>query len=217
LVPGFPLDGGRILRGIVWGINKNFTHATQIAANAGRAFAYLMIIVGIWQALNGNWIGGLWIAFIGWFLLSAAQESYAHVAIRSTLTGLRAEDMMTSDVPTVPRDLSLEEYVHEVLRTGRRCHIVTGAGTPVGMITLHAVRKVPRENWSSNSVQAAMLSLDHVHSAAPDEPALGVLERMQREDIDQMPILAEGRIIGMIGRETILRVLHTRLQIGHLT
>jgi Zn-dependent protease len=217
LVPGFPLDGGRILRGIVWGINKNFTHATQIAANAGRAFAYLMIIVGIWQALNGNWIGGLWIAFIGWFLLSAAQESYAHVAIRSTLTGLRAEDMMTSDVPTVPRDLSLEEYVHEVLRTGRRCHIVTGAGTPVGMITLHAVRKVPRENWSSNSVQAAMLSLDHVHSAAPDEPALGVLERMQREDIDQMPILAEGRIIGMIGREAILRVLHTRLQIGHLT
>ena len=217
LVPGFPLDGGRILRGIVWGINKNFTHATQIAANAGRAFAYLMIIVGIWQALNGNWIGGLWIAFIGWFLLSAAQESYAHVAIRSTLTGLRAEDMMTSDVPTVPRDLSLEEYVHEVLRTGRRCHIVTGAGTPVGMITLHAVRKVPRENWSSNSVQAAMLSLDHVHSAAPEEPALGVLERMQREDIDQMPILAEGRIIGMIGRETILRVLHTRLQIGHLT
>ena len=143
LLPGFPLDGGRILRGIAWGITKDFTRATRIASDSGKFFAYILIFIGIWQALNGNWVGGLWIAFIGWFLLSAAQESYAQVAIRNTLTGVRAEDIMTTDVPTVSRDISLEEYIHEVLRTGRRCHIVTADGNPVGLITLHGVRSVP--------------------------------------------------------------------------
>jgi Zn-dependent protease/predicted transcriptional regulator len=216
LVPGFPLDGGRVLRGIAWGINKDFARSTRIASNAGRVFAYLMIFIGIWQALNGNWVGGVWLAFIGWFLLSAAQESYAQVAIRNTLTGLRAEDIMTRDVPTVPRDMSLEEYVHEVLRTGRRFHIVTGAGNPVGIVTLHAARTVPREEWSNTSIQAAMVPLDRIHSASPEEPAIEVLERMQREDINQMPVVTAGQITGMIARETILRVLQTRLQLGQL-
>src|SRR5579872_6645340 len=123
LVPGFPLDGGRVLRGIAWGITKNFDKATKIASTTGKIFAYLMIILGAWQALNGNWVGGLWTAFIGWFLLSAAQESYAQVAVQNTLTGVRAGDVMTHDIPTVTRDMSIDEYVHEVLRTGARFHI----------------------------------------------------------------------------------------------
>src|SRR3984893_789806 len=216
LLPGFPLDGGRILRGIAWGITGNFARATQIASSAGKLLAYLMIFVGIWQALNGNWVGGLWTAFIGWFLLSAAQESFAQVAIRSTLTGVRAEDIMTSDIPTVARDMSLEEYVHEVLRTGRRFHVVTGAGKPVGLITLHAARTAPKDEWPNTSLQAVMLPIDRIHSASPEEPALAILERMQREDINQMPVISEGRIVGMIARDTILRVLQTRLQLGHL-
>jgi Zn-dependent protease/predicted transcriptional regulator len=214
LLPGFPLDGGRILRGIAWGITKDFTRATSIASTSGKFFAYVLILVGIWQALNGNWVGGLWTAFIGWFLLSAAQESYAHVAIRNSLTGVRAQDIMTSDVPTVARDISLEEYVHEVLRTGRRCHVVTAAGKPVGLVTLHGVRSVPRDEWNNTSIQAVMLPLDRIHSASPDEPALGVLDRMQSEDINQMPVVSEGHIVGMIARDTILRFLQTRLQLG---
>jgi Zn-dependent protease/predicted transcriptional regulator len=216
LVPGFPLDGGRVLRGIAWSFTGDFARATRIASTSGKAFAYLMIFAGVWMALHGNWVGGLWIAFIGWFLLSASQESGAQVAIRNTLTGVRAADIMTQDVPTVPRDISLEDYVHEVLRTGRRFHIVTGAGKPVGLVTLQAVRTIPREEWANTSIQAAMLVLDRIHSATPEEPVLGVLERMQREDINQMPVVSEGHIVGMIARDTILRVLQTRLQVGHL-
>jgi Zn-dependent protease/predicted transcriptional regulator len=216
LLPGFPLDGGRILRGIVWGITGNFTKATRAASNAGRVIAYLMISLGVWQALNGNWVGGLWTAFIGWFLLSAAQESYAQVAIRHTLVGVRAEDIMSRDIPTVTRDMSLEEYVHEVLRTGHQYHIVTGAGNPVGMITLQAARTVPREEWAHNSRQAVMLPFDRIHPASPDEPALGVLERMQTEEVNQLPVISDGHIVGIIARDTILRVLQTRLQVGHL-
>jgi len=216
LLPGFPLDGGRILRGIVWGITHDFTKSTRVAANSGRVLAYLMIFVGIWQSLNGNWVGGLWTAFIGWFLLSAAQESYAQVAIRHSLTGVRAEDIMTRDIPTVSRDMSIEEYVQEIFRTGHQYHVVTGAGAPVGMVTLQAARSVPRSEWGNTSVQAIMLPFDRIQPASPEEPALGVLERMQKEEVGQLPVVSDGHIVGIIARETILRMLQTRLQLGHI-
>jgi Zn-dependent protease len=214
LAPGFPLDGGRILRAIAWGITKDFAKATRIASRSGQLLAYMLILLGVWQAFNGNWVNGLWLAFIGWFLRTAAQETYAQVAIQSTLAGLRAADIMTPDVPTVPRDMSLENYVQEVLRTGRRCHIVTGNGVPVGLVTLHAVRDCPREEWSNTSVQAAMRKVDDIQWAAPSESVLEILSRMRERDINQMPVLEEGRIVGIVARDAILRVLQTRIQVG---
>ena len=216
LAPGFPLDGGRVLRSIVWRITGDLSKAARIASQTGQLFAYVMIFGGIWIALRGNWFGGLWWVFIGWFLLSAAQESYAQVAIRNTLAGVSAADIMSQDVPTVARDLSLESYVHEVLRTGRRCHIVTGNGVPVGLVTLHAAQAIPRDEWPNTSIQAAMRAMDKIKWASPPEPVLSILERMQAEDINQMPVLDDGRVVGMIARDSILRVLQARLQIGHL-
>ncbi|HTR45931.1 MAG TPA: site-2 protease family protein [Verrucomicrobiae bacterium] len=216
LVPGFPLDGGRVLRGIAWGITGNFLRATQIASNAGRFFAYLLIAIGISGALEGNWVGGLWMAFIGWFLLEAARESFAQVAIRGTLAGVHAQDIMAHDIPTVPRDMSVEEYVHEVMRTGRRCHIVASGDQPVGLVTLRQASGVPRADWSSTSVQAIMVPMERVQTAAPEESAQRVLERMQTADINQMPVISGNAVVGMIGRDAILRVLQTRLQAGHL-
>lgn len=221
LLPGFPMDGGRVLRAIVWGITKNFDRATQIASRSGQVFAYMMIMLGIWAIMErdsgvsrflGGWSGGLWLAFIGWYLLSAAQETYTQVAIRHTLTGLSAADIMSPDVPTVARDISLEDYVHEVLRTGRRCHVVTGNGMAVGLVTLHQVQHFPREEWANTSIQAAMVPLGAIQWVTPNDPVTSVLERMQREDVNQMPVLQEGHIIGMIARDSILRVIQTRLQ-----
>jgi CBS domain-containing protein len=174
-----------------------------------------MIFVGIWQALNGNWVGGLWTAFIGWFLLSAAQETFAQVAVRSTLNGVLAGDIMSRDIPTVTRDISIEEYVHEILRTGHQYHVVTGAGTPVGIVSLQAARSAPREEWGNTSIQAVMQPLDRVPTVTPNDPALGILERMQSEEVGQIPVVSDGRIVGIIGRDTILRALQTRLQLGH--
>ena len=216
LVPGFPLDGGRVLRGIAWGITGNFLRATQIASNAGRLFAYFMIAYGVWGALRGNWVGGLWIAFIGWFLLEAARESFTQVAIRDTLADVRAQDIMVRDIPTVARDMSVDEYVHEVLRTGRRCHIVTAGEAPVGLVTLQAAGAVSRHEWPNTSIQAIMVPMARVETATPGDSALQILERMQSADINQMPIVSDHHIVGMIGRDAILRVLQTRLQAGHL-
>jgi Zn-dependent protease len=216
LAPGFPLDGGRILRSIAWGWTGSYTRATRFASLGGQLLAYLMIFLGIWQVVRGNWVGGLWLAFIGWFLLTAAQESYAQVAMRNALRGLRARDIMTQELPMVPRDMSLEEYVHEMLRTGRRCHLVVSDEALVGLMTLHALNRVPREEWPHTSVQAAMVPREEVRSTPPDTPLLQILERMQGDDVNQMPVVVDGQVVGLVTRDSILRVIQTRVEMGEL-
>lgn len=220
LIPGFPMDGGRVLRAAVWGATKNYDKASRIASRSGQFIAYGMIVLGIWAVVQqdsevsrllGGWFGGIWLAFIGWFLLSASHESYTQVAVRNMLAGLHAGDVMSPDVPTVPRDISLEDYVHEVLRTGRRCHVVTGNGMAVGLVTLHRAQHFPRDEWANTSIQAAMVPQNGIHWVSPSEPVMGVLERMQTEDVNQMPVLQQGHIIGMISRDSILRVVQTRM------
>jgi predicted transcriptional regulator len=214
LVPGFPLDGGRILRAIVWGITGDYTRATRFASRGGQLLAYVLILTGIWQSLTGSFVGGLWLAFIGWFLLTAAQESYAQVAIRGALRGLRADDIMSRELPTIGRDISLEEYGHEVLRTGRRCHLVVTDGELMGLMSVHLLNRVPHENWASTSVQAAMIPREQIHWTAPEEPVLSLLERMQNEDINQMPVVTAGQVVGLVSRESILRVVQTHAEVG---
>jgi Zn-dependent protease/predicted transcriptional regulator len=214
LVPGMPLDGGRILRAIAWAKTKDPNRATQLASRSGQFLAYLLILAGIVIAVqSGHWLSGLWWIFIGWFLLSAAQQSYAQVAVRRVLDGLYAADVMSAELPTIDRTLSLEDYLHEVLRTGRRCHLVLGNNEMVGLITLQNVRHFPREEWLNTSIQAAMLPRDRIEWAQADEPALGILERMQSNDINQMPVLRDGQVVGMVSRDAMLRVIQTRMQL----
>jgi Zn-dependent protease len=221
LLPGFPLDGGRIFRAIVWGIKKDFSKATRIAGASGKLVAYTMILFGAWGAFNGSVTQGLWIAFIGWFLLTAAQESVAQVALRENLSGLRAADVMSHEVPTVARDISLEEYGAEVLRTGRRCHLVLTDDHLVGMMNVHTLNSVPRDEWAHMSVQAVMIPREKILWASPDESLLGLLERLLASDVNQMPVVGssangDAHIIGMVTRDSILRVVQTRAELGSL-
>ena len=222
LLPGFPLDGGRIFRAMVWGITKDFTRSTKVAAASGKLVAYGMIVFGAWFALSkGQWQSGLWYAFIGWFLLNAAQESVAQIAIRETLSGLHAADVMSQEVPIIPREISLDDYSHEVLRTGRRCHLVVTDERMVGMMNVHTLNSVPREEWTHMSVQAVMIPRDKILWASPEEPLLGLLERLLAADINQMPVVSGtendgAHIIGMITRDSILRVMRTRAEVGPL-
>ncbi len=221
LLPGFPLDGGRIFRAIVWGVTKNYVRATKIAGTSGKLIAYGMILFGAWYAMQGQWAAGLWLAFIGWFLLTAAQESVAQVAIREALTGLSAGDVMTHEVPTIGGGLTLEDYGAEVLRTGRRCHLVLTDDRMVGMMNVHRLNATPREEWATTSVQAAMIPREQVLWTTPDEPLLGLLERLLAADINQMPVVAGAgdggtHVIGMISRDSILRVIQTRSELHRL-
>jgi len=223
LLPGFPLDGGRVFRAIVWGVTKDFARATKIAGTSGKVVAYGMIVFGAWLGMTkGQWTSGLWLAFIGWFLLNAAQESVAQVAIRETLSGLHAADVMSHEIPTVPRNMSLEEYGHEVTRTGRRCHLVTTDDRLMGMMNVNALNSVARNDWGNMSVQAVMIPRDKILWARPEEPLLGLLERLVSADVNQMPVVTDtendgAHIIGMITRDSILRVMQARSEVGSLT
>jgi Zn-dependent protease/predicted transcriptional regulator len=223
LLPGFPLDGGRVFRAIVWGVTKDFARATKIAGTSGKVVAYGMIVFGAWLGMTkGQWTSGLWLAFIGWFLLNAAQESVAQVAIRETLSGLHAADVMSHEIPTVPRNMSLEEYGQEVARTGRRCHLVTTDDRLMGMMNVNALNSVRRDDWGNMSVQAVMIPRDKILWARPEEPLLGLLERLVSADVNQMPVVTDtendgAHIIGMITRDSILRVMQARSEVGSLT
>lgn len=223
LLPGFPLDGGRVFRALVWAITKDFGRATRIAGATGKLVAYAMIVLGIWMAFGkGQPMTGVWFAFIGWFLLNAAQESVTQVAVRETLSGLHAVDVMSHEVPTVSRDISLEEYGREVSRTGRRCHLVVSDDRLVGMMNVHQLNSVPREEWSHTSVQAAMIPREKILWAKPEEPLLGLLERLLAADVNQMPVVTGAEndgahIIGMVTRDSILRVMQARSEVGTLT
>lgn len=226
LLPGFPLDGGRIFRAIIWGATRNFSKATRIAGGSGRLIAYALILLGGFAvfkglATPGMVVPGLWSVFIGFFLLNASQETVAQAAIRETLSGLRAADVMSHEVPTVGRAISLEEYGAEVLRTGRRCHLVITDDRLVGMMNVHTLNAVPRHEWAHTSVQAVMIPRERILWATPDEPLLGLLERLLTADVNQMPIVSgsddgAAQIIGMVSRDSILRVMQTRSELGPL-
>ena len=220
LLPGFPLDGGRIFRAAVWGATKDFARATRIASTSGQLVAYGMILLGAWYAAaKGQWQSGLWLACIGFYLQSAARDSIAQLAIRETLVGLRASDVMNNEVPTINRNTSLEEYSSEVLRTGRRCHLVVTEDRLVGMMNVQALNSVSRDEWGSNSVQAVMIPRERISWAAPEEPLLRLLERLLAADINQMPVVSvsgedDAQVIGMVTRDSILRVMQTRAELG---
>lgn len=219
LAPGFPLDGGRIFRAIVWGITKDFSRATLIAGSSGRVVAYALMGIGGYEVFYKNdWFSGLWLGVIGLYLLNAAQQSIAQLTIRDALAGLHASDVMSHEVPTIDGHITLEEYGSEVLRTGRRCHLVLSGERLVGMMNVHMLNAVSRSEWANNSVQAAMIPRDKIQWTSPDEPLLRLLERLLSADINQMPVVSGAsdeapQIVGMVTRDSILRVMQTHSEL----
>jgi predicted transcriptional regulator len=213
LIPGFPLDGGRVFRALVWGRLGDFTRATRIAGDMGKGVAYLFILGGIWIGLSGALVEGLWIVFIGWFLMSAAEMSVQQVALKQALAGLRARDVMTPDYPSVPDYMSLSQLVEDyILLTGRRCFVVTTNGQLLGLITVHQVKNIPRADWPHTSVRQAMVPVARLQRVAPDAEVSEVLALMDDGDIGQVPVVRDGQLLGLIGRDHLLRIIRAQLE-----
>lgn len=211
MIPGFPLDGGRVLRSIIWGITKNADRATRIAARVGQVVAVLFILDGIWQFFHGGGFGGLWIAFIGWFLMDAAKASYAEVEAASALRDLRVSDIMSRECVVVNRGMSLQEFVNiYLLTTGQRCFAVEDHGQLTGLITLRDVSRIPRDRWEQATVGEAMRPGKELHTVSPDAPVLDALKLMVRNDINQLPVVAQGALQGIVSRAQIMQLLQIR-------
>jgi CBS domain-containing protein len=213
MIPGYPLDGGRVLRALIWWVTHNADRATRLAAQVGQAVAFLFILAGLFRFFVGANFGGLWLAFIGWFLLDASRASYVQVEMMAGLHDRRVADIMDRDYVTVEGGLSLQDFVDEyLLRSGRRCFVVLQNDQVAGLITPHEVKLVDRQNWAQTTVQSVMRPLRQLRTVGPNTPALQALELMSREDINQLPVISDGHLAGIFSRGHVLRFLRTHAE-----
>ncbi|HEX4999653.1 MAG TPA: site-2 protease family protein [Terriglobia bacterium] len=211
LIPGYPLDGGRILRSIVWSITGNMMRATRIAAAVGEFIAIGFIVLGLFRFFSGAGIGGLWLAFIGWFLSQAASASYEELETTTALGEVRVGDVMTDDCPRIDGDMDLRTFAEDyLLRTGRRCFIVAQGGRDMALITVHELKQVPRERWPFKLISDIARPIESVRTVSPETGVKEALDLMVRDDVNQLPVVVNGRLAGVISRGNVLQFLKTR-------
>jgi Zn-dependent protease len=214
LLPGYPLDGGRVFRALVWAVTGSLRRATMAAGAIGQLLAWGFMLLGVLMLLRGNLAGAWWI-FIGLFLNNAAVASVQQVTLSEALAGHTVREVMQPDCPTVPPDMSLAQVVEDVvLSSGRRSFPVVRDGKLLGLMTLHEFRRISRSEWLSTPVSQAMIPPERLHTARPDERVSEVVARMTAADINQMPVLDDGRLAGMVSRDGILAFLRTRAELG---
>lgn len=214
LVPAFPLDGGRVLRAILWGISGSYMDATRWSSNGGRFFGWLLITAGIFMVLGipvpffGVGIGGLWLVFIGWFLSRVATASFQQASVKESLTKVRVADIMRTEVDTVSPGLSIAALVEDyILARGQRGFPVEDEGALVGMISFDDVRRISQEQWHATRVSDLMTSRDRLLTLEADEDSFDALARLSAGNVNQMPVLQQGKLVGLLRREDVLRWL----------
>jgi Zn-dependent protease/predicted transcriptional regulator len=215
MIPGYPLDGGRILRSVLWWISGSMQRATRWASQVGQGVAFLFILFGLFRFFVGANFGGLWLAFIGWFLLDAARSSYLEAGLMAGLRDRRVSDIMERDCATVEGYVNLRDFVDRyLLHTGGRCFVVKQDNHVTGIVTPAEVKHVSREEWEQTSVQRIMRPLKQLRSVGPEMPVVKALELMTRENISQLPVVSNGKLEGIFSRGRVLRFLQVYSGMG---
>ncbi len=214
LIPGYPLDGGRVLRAALWWKTGNADQSTRLATRIGEGVGFAFIAFGMMQVFGGAGLNGLWIAFIGWFLMQAAAQSYREVEVAPFLARRHVSDLMSSDCPTVDGHLDVQHFVdEEMLRSGKRCFFVDDDGTLAGLITPHEIKHVERSQWSSTRLSSVMLPAARLRTVTPETSLKDALELMATQDLNQLPVLEHGSLRGMISRSQVLQLFQTRAEL----
>ena len=199
LLPGFPLDGGRLFRSVLWKITGNLNQATRIASWGGQLLAYVIMALGLLQLLGGNWLGGWWLVLIGWFLANAAEMSYQQQLILTGLKGVRAKYVMTRAPETVPDDLSLQTLVDEYFLHRRyQAFPVTHHGRLVGIISLHQVKETPRDQWLTQTVAKTMTPINDTLTVSSETPMTEVLTKMEASGLRRVLVTRDEQLLGII-------------------
>jgi Zn-dependent protease/predicted transcriptional regulator len=213
LVPGFPLDGGRILRALLWWKTGDRVRSTRTAAVTGQAVGGLFIAFGIVQFFFGANFGGLWISFIGWFLLQAAGETLRQAGLTRAIQGVRVADIMSHDCATVDGRQSVQDLVERLFKTGRRCFVVMDDGHVAGLVTPHEIRQLDRSKWPGTPVDSVMRPLEGLQAVRPDAPLANALEVMARENVNQLPVMSNSHLEGVLSRAEVVNYLQTRAEL----
>jgi Zn-dependent protease/predicted transcriptional regulator len=208
LVPGFPLDGGRLLRAAIWKATGSLARATRVASVAGQGVGWLLVAGGVAWLLAGDLAGGIWFAFIGWFLVQAARSSYQELQLQQLLRGVEAEEVMAGDLVRIPPELSLQEAVDDYfMRYDHGAFPVDEHGRTVGLLTLRGVRRVPREQWSTRRVRDHMVPLGDQVVVAPDARMDGVVGKLQDGETGRVLVAQDGEVVGIITPSDLTRWL----------
>jgi Zn-dependent protease/predicted transcriptional regulator len=214
LLPAFPLDGGRVLRAIIWGITKNLRKATYIATRVGQGFAYLLIALGALSLFAGAGFQGIWMALIGFFLLQGSQASYTQVVLKEALAGIAVRDIMVKDVVTVPPHLSLRELIaHYFLAHGYGGFPVVENGRVLGLVSLGEVKRVSPDDYDRVTVGEVMVPLTERLIIAPEEDVSLALQRMAEADLGRLVVMERGRLLGLLTKTGLSRFLHMKLEL----
>lgn len=222
LIPGFPLDGGRVLRAIVWHFTGSYRRANRVASITGQAAAFGFIAIGILVMLGGNIFNGLWLVFIGWFLQNAAATAYAQSNMQDILRNWRVGEVMATEWPQVSNRMPLSELVEEkLLRGGPRYYFVmregygleTNGDLPYGMLSLSDITPVPRAQWPFTPAERVMVPWQKLVVVQPEMPLLDALKVMDDANVAQVPVLHGGRLIGVLSREQVLHTIRLRSEL----
>jgi Zn-dependent protease/CBS domain-containing protein len=215
MLPGCPLDGGRVLRAGLWARGRNLLTATRRASMAGTFIAFGLIALGVVSILLGNFIGGAWFIVIGWFLRNVSEASYQQVLSRSTLEGTKVADLVNRSFEAAPPDVSLSALVNQhMLAGGQRCVPIVVAAELLGLVTMGDLKRVPREEWESTSAFRAMTPRERLHGVDAREDIAAALEIMASENVNQLPVMEFGGFIGFVTRADVLRLMQVRSELG---
>ncbi|MGJ5628300.1 site-2 protease family protein [Nostoc sp. CALU 1950] len=216
MLPGFPLDGGRVFRSLIWKYTGNQKKATKIASTSGKWLAYLLIALGFWELFGSALLSGLWLILIGWFLYNAAEAGYEELLIRTSLEGVKAQEIMTPHPETVNADLTLQDLVDKYFLSRRyQSFPVTEDSHPIGIITLNQVKDIPREEWIYRTVRDAMIPTDTGVTARPEEQMSQVLEKMQESGVRRVLVTQNGSLKGIITANDVAHWLRRQRDLGN--
>ena len=211
MIPGFPLDGGRVLRAGVWKLTGDPQRATKVTAITGQVFAFGFIALGVWTIFQGGFFNGLWLAFIGWFLQNAAATSYAQSSLQRTLHGVTVAQAMSGAGPRIEGQMLLDRLVEERILNGGQDHFLVAEGEQVkGVLTLREITTIPHEQWSLTTAEQAMVPVDRLVRLHPQTDLMAALRTMDEAEVSQAPVVFEQEVRGILSRERVLHYISLR-------
>jgi Zn-dependent protease/predicted transcriptional regulator len=204
ILPGLPLDGGRVLHSGIWAATGDVRRATRVAARSGQALGYGLVVLGVWSLVMGA--GGLWLAFIGWFLAQSAKASYAQLRLRRLLDGVTVADVMSTQLVCVDAGLTVEQALQDhFLRYDHAAFPVVTDGRAVGLVTIRAIRRIPREQRPELRVSDVMVPLQDTCSVPPDHPLERVVEWFGEHDGDRVLVRDSRGLLGIVSPSDVAR------------
>jgi CBS domain-containing protein len=215
LIPAFPLDGGRVLRGSLWKRSGNLIGATRVATRISEILSLLMMFGGFILIIVSDFVDGIWIVVLGWFIKSGAETSLRQTLVGETLSGITVGDIMTRNVYTISPDITIDQLVSDYFLVNRHGgYPVVREGKILGVVTLQSVRAIPKDLRSSSKVEQAISHGEAMICVKPTLSALDAMHKMARERVGRLLVVEEGVLVGIVTRGDLMKTIQTRQELG---